>query len=131
MSPKFLACLVILCFKRQYPKQKTVSPLKSKYLPPKILAWLRCCLCFACVVSAAADFIDSTQTRRALIASNETNELDLFISFIHFFAYSLINIVLCNVFTPTRKTLDFKHASQKREKHKYTKENEDKYIAVV
>jgi len=40
-------------------------------------------------------------------------------------------IVLCNVFTPTRKTLDFKYASQKREKHKYTKEDEDIYIAVV
>jgi len=38
-----------------------------------------------------------------------------------------IEIVLCNVFTPTRKKLDLKHASQKREKHKYTKEDEDIY----
>jgi len=42
-----------------------------------------------------------------------------------------IIIVLCNVFTPTRKTLDFRHASQKRETHKYTKEDEDICIAVV
>jgi len=40
-------------------------------------------------------------------------------------------IVLCNVFSPTSKKLDFKHASQKREKHKYTKEDGDIYIAVV
>ena len=40
-------------------------------------------------------------------------------------------IVLCNVFTLTRKTLDFKHASQKREKHKHTKEDEDICIAVL
>jgi len=39
--------------------------------------------------------------------------------------------VLCNVFTPTRKALDIKYASQSREKHKYTKEDEDICIAVV
>jgi len=40
-------------------------------------------------------------------------------------------IVLCNVFTPTRKALDFKHASQQRVVHKYMKEDEDTYMAVV
>jgi len=39
--------------------------------------------------------------------------------------------VLCKVFTPIRKALDFKHASLHREIHKYTKEDEDIYIAVV
>jgi len=48
-----------------------------------------------------------------------------------FVKYTPSLYVLCNVFTPTRKTLDFKHAPQKREKHKYTKEDEDIYIAVV
>jgi len=39
--------------------------------------------------------------------------------------------LLCNVFTLTRKTLDFKHASQKREERKYTKEDEDICTAVA
>ena len=39
---KFLACLVVLCFERRFPKQNTVARLKSKYLPPKNFGvWLR------------------------------------------------------------------------------------------
>jgi len=38
---------------------------------------------------------------------------------------------LCNDVAPTRKTLEFEHALQKRGKHKYTKEEEDTYIAAV
>ena len=40
-SPNFLTYLVILCFERQCPT-KHVARLKSKYLPPHILGWLRC-----------------------------------------------------------------------------------------
>jgi len=35
MAPKFLACIVILCFERRYPKQNTVARLKSNILSPK------------------------------------------------------------------------------------------------
>ena len=42
-----------------------------------------------------------------------------------------VSIVLCIVFTPIGKTLDFKHASQKREERKYTKEDEDICTAVA
>jgi len=40
-------------------------------------------------------------------------------------------IVLSNVFTPTRKALEFKHASQQHGIRKYMKEDEDTYMAVV
>jgi len=39
--------------------------------------------------------------------------------------------ILYNVFTPTRKALDFKQASQLQGIHKYMKEHEDVYLAVV
>jgi len=38
--PKCLACIVIWCFQRRYPKQNSVIRLKSN----KILGWLRYCL---------------------------------------------------------------------------------------
>ena len=34
--PKFLACTVILCFERWYPKQNSVIRLKSNILPPNL-----------------------------------------------------------------------------------------------
>jgi len=44
MAPKFLACLVVLCFERRCFKENTVARLKSKYLAlQKILGWLRYC----------------------------------------------------------------------------------------
>jgi len=39
--------------------------------------------------------------------------------------------VLCDVFTRTRRALDFKHASQEHGIHKYMKEDEDTYMAIV
>ena len=39
--------------------------------------------------------------------------------------------MLSNVFNPTRKSLAFRHASQKHGKRKYMKEDEDTYMAVV
>jgi len=38
---------------------------------------------------------------------------------------------LSNVVTPTRKSLEFKHALQEHEIRKYMKEDEDTYMAVV
>jgi len=35
--PKFLECIVILCFERWYPKQNSVFGLKSNILAPEIL----------------------------------------------------------------------------------------------
>jgi len=40
-------------------------------------------------------------------------------------------MVLRNVFTPTRKALDIKHASRQQGIHKCMKEDEDVYMAVV
>ena len=48
--------------------------------------------------------------------------------------FNIQRIVLCNVFTPTRKTLDFMHRSKEKKikkKHKYTKEDENVYFAVI
>jgi len=49
--PKFSEHLVILYFKRRFPKQKSIICLKSKHFgppqiflaPPKFLGWLRYC----------------------------------------------------------------------------------------
>ena len=41
MPPKFLAYFVVLWFETLCPKENTVARLKSKYLIPKILSWLR------------------------------------------------------------------------------------------
>jgi len=43
----------------------------------------------------------------------------------------LTDIVLSNVFNPTHKSLEFKHASQQHGKHKYMKEDEDRCMPVV
>ena len=43
----------------------------------------------------------------------------------------IITMVLINIFTPTRKRLEFKHASQLHGIRKYMKEDEDTYMAVA
>jgi len=37
--PKFLACLVILCFEKRHPKQSTVARLKSSVLASPKRFW--------------------------------------------------------------------------------------------
>ena len=88
-SPHFSGHIVILCFERRYPKQNSVIRLKSNIPPTQFLSWLR--YWPECIRLRWTNQSENTYFRFYLSTCPR----------------QYYCIVLSNVSTPTRKTLDF------------------------